>query len=385
MQPQNNLQDGTTSNDANAVPTFSPNDPSGNVGGAQSSNPQDFTFQIPKAGDPVPAQSPTPPPTINTVPSFDSPLPTPQLPQQPPIAPQITPTQNTSSSPQETTHMPDMHEPPIFMREDSPSEGATSTPIPPLGTPPAYSVGGPPPQQNPAIQPLQRPVQSASNISQVSIPRRKQGSKFKLIIFVVLGLLITGLLMWAVIAVISSRSSDNDQTSQSTTKQAKDTEYVSEQLGFATRYADGWKQEQTKEDGLDVVTFSHPKIRDNDTAVAEVAVIRLTSAQLKDIPDKETFYSTYQKAITDGFDNYSELDSQELTIDDLPAKRVEADIAQKGEQDQAIFHFIYAGKDGFIIVGYVDKAQFKDLEDELNLVVEKFDNRVAENQSNTTE
>ncbi len=391
MQPQNDPQNTPTPSVDQNTPTFSPNDPQLSSSTGQFSNQQDFTFQIPKT-DPNPApqiapvETPPPAPNIQTPPIISS-EPVPQIPD--PVFPPVTQVPSTSpyNGSGTSTPMPDVHEPPIFMYEDSPAPTATPAvispvapsvpPIPPLASPPSYSLGGEPPQ-NQGIQPMQRPVQSAANLSQVTIPRRRKNSNLKYIVFGIIGFLIAGLLVWAVVAIISSVGSNSNKTSEQTIKKPENNKYENKLIGFATEYPKDWSAEQTKEDGLDVITFSHPKVRKNGTPTAEVAVIRLTSEQLKDIPDKKEFYSLYQKALIEGFDNYSERDSQELTVDGIPAKRIDADISKKGEQNQAVFHLIYAGQDGFVVVAYADKAQFKDLEDELELIIDKFDSKVKE-------
>lgn len=230
--------------------------------------------------------------------------------------------------------------------------------------------------QRPTVQsqiPRPAPVQQPVLPTTLPSKPRRQSSFVKYIVAGLVILLVAGLLVWGV----SSLAGNNAPEKTAVTKpQYK--EFVSESLGFTTEYPDGWTHEEGRKNGIDLVRFAHPKIRDNNTATAEVAILRLTSKQLGDIKDKEQFFETYTKTIADGFSSYSEISASEMTIDDLPAKKVEADIVQNGENDRAVFYLIYAEEDnGFIIVSSADKSQYSDLKSSLEVFVDRFENQIT--------
>jgi|GEM_PF-6681097 len=319
----------------------------------------------------------------NSQPSQGGGSPTFQIPrsdgaQMPPATPSVPqPSTYTPSSPNPNLPpQPDIHQAPIFMQEDASeiplpftkSGTASSAPTDPFA--PSSQVTQRPPVQTqiPRPAPVQQPILPTTLPSK---PRR-QSSFAKYLAAGVVILLIAGLLVWGVSSLVGNKEPEKPAVTKPEYK-----EFVSETLGFATAYPDGWTHEEGRKNGLDLVRFAHPKIRENNTATAEVAVLRLTSKQLGEIDSKTQFFDTYTKTIADGFSSYSENSATEMTIDELPAKKVEADIVQNGENDRAVFYLIYADKDAFIIVTSADKSQYADLKSNLEVFVDRFENRIT--------
>lgn len=336
MQPQDPL--------SNNQPT--PPTPSANPGGSP-------TFQIPR-------------PDANAAPA-----PAPVTPQiaKPPV---YDPARNSGAN---LPPQPEMHKPPIFMQDDSDipmpftkSGTASSEPVDPFA--PKQQATRPPVQsQIPRPAPVQQPI-LPTNLPPAR-PRR-QSSMVKYIVAGLVILVFAGLLVWAVGSITS-----NNEPEKEVVEKPQYKEFISEELGFATAYPEAWTHEQGRRNGLDLVRFSHPKIRDNNTATAEVGIIRLTTQQLKNIKDKDQFFETYTKTIADGFNSYSETDASELTIDGLPAKKVVADIVQNGENDKAIFYLVYAEEDGFIIITSADKTEYDNLKTSMAVFVDRFESKLA--------
>jgi len=348
-----------------------PNDPQGNP---KLNNPdsQSPTFQIPKADSPAPTQVS-------------------QVPQPPVYAPQ--PAQPVV--PNNLPPQPDRHQPPIFMQEEGIKP---DIPLPYTKSGTASSVPGgnpmeaPLPQQQPRqVQPQSRQIPRPAPVQPPILPtaapsRPRKASPLKYLIIGLGALLVAGLLIWLVVSIVSN---DQPDSQPDTVEQPTYNDFTSEELGFTTAYPKGWTREEGRQNGLDLIRFSHPTIRDNNTSLAETVVLRLTSKQMKSVENKDQFFSTYGKAISSAFDSYSEVNAQELTIDKMQAKKIEADITQSGENDRAVFHFIYAKENGFIVISSADKAEYEKQKPNLDVFIDRFKSNLqtseSESESKSTE
>ena len=358
---------------------------------------QSNTFQIPQQPDvassaPAPAAppavdpSPAPvQPTPATPPAVDAPsagnsTPQPSLAAKiPDIVEPATPAPHVSQE----IPMPDSHDQPIFMQESSPAAPQppapqpASTPapepnipliedetppaadqVPVVQPPPVFDAAPPAPEPAPApvspqdtipqpefmSQPLQQPVSTAPSMQQQMAqqrPVKKRRSKLRLFVWLLVSLLITSALVAGVLWFVNRNNNAAEVVPDTPVEEVTVREYTSATLEFKTQIPSDWTDVESQEDGLDLVEFSHPTVRDNGTALASVAVIRLRN--LDPSQTAASFYETYQSALAAGFDEFSETSNQELEIDNLPAKKVEADVTLDGVTDKAIFYLIFAG------------------------------------------
>ena len=223
-------------------------------------------------------------------------------------------------------------------------------------------------------------MQPVSTVSQVAIPKRKKRSRFRLIILLLIGLAIAGLLVWGVATLFGGQSNSGDSTTKTEDSSSTTRDFESVLLGFSTKIPKDWEDAQRQEDGFDVVEFTHPDARSNGTPLASALIIRLRDLNAE---DKADFFKTYEAALSGGFDTFSETASEEVKVDDLPAKKIEADVEQDGVSDKAIFYLVYAGSDGFSISQTADTGRFSDLESDLSTMISNFKNELEANGANS--
>ncbi|MBP7017921.1 hypothetical protein KBB17_00265 [Candidatus Saccharibacteria bacterium] len=274
--------------------------------------------------------------------------------------------QQTQAVPQQSTPYQQIPEPPQQFQAQSPQAET----VPHQANYNQFNdqqlpVTGIPATQQPVMNPVAAPM--------VARPAKKKRSKIKMFFLIILFLAVSGLLAWGAVKLVGVFNKDEaKQTAKVETSKA----YTSNKLEFKTKIPTGWDESTRLDGGLDVVEFKDLSSEANGVTAPSAVFIRL-----KNMPADQTseeFFNKYQAGISKGFDKFTLINSQLITIDGLSAKSIEAEIEQSGQKQKTFFYLIFDGTNGFTITQSATIEQLIDVSDDFKTMIDSFDSTIGQ-------